>query len=144
MFITNRQAEVTGSVSMLEPGHQGWHFVQKHQMTPWFHTTIARCEDGLEIHDVMFVDSVQTLTSILELAGIGVQVKAVHLVSPGWINGTDDWRMDMLLEVAKSQDGTSLRYTLKDGRRFYYPEARPEVSTTYCVQVFPKPTTDGA
>lgn len=142
MFITNRQAEVNGSQAMLEPGHQGWHFVQQQLMSPWFHTTIARCEDGLEIHDVVFVDSLQTLTSILELSEIGVQVKSVQLVSPGWLNGAGDWRMDMLLEVARSQDGTSLRYTLQDGRHYYFPDAHPEASRTYCVQVFPKPHTD--
>lgn len=142
MFITTRQAEVTGSLTILEPGHQGWHFVQQHLMTPWFHTTIARCEDGLEIHDVVFVDNVQTLTSLLELTEKGVQVKSVHLVSPGWLNGAGDWRMEKLLEVARSQDGTSLRYTLKDGRHYYFPEAQQDDLTTYCVQVFPKPSTN--
>ncbi|MBD0683530.1 MULTISPECIES: hypothetical protein [unclassified Pseudomonas] len=142
MFITTRQAEVTGPLTILEPGHQGWHFVQQHLMTPWFHTTIARCEDGLEIHDVVFVDSLQTLTSLLELTEIGVQVKSVHLVSPGWLNGAGDWRMEMLLKVARSQDGTSLRYTLEDGRHYYFPEAQQDDSTVYCVQVFPKPSTN--
>ncbi|KAI3494600.1 hypothetical protein L1887_40578 [Cichorium endivia] len=143
MFITNRQAEVNSSQIMLEPGHQGWHFVQQHLMSPWFHTTIARYEDGLEIHDVVFVDSLQTLTSILELTEIGVQVKSVQLVSPGWLNGAGDWRMDLLLEVAQSQDGTSLRYTLQDGRRYYFPETQPDASTAYCVQVFPMSQVDG-
>jgi len=108
-------------------------------MSPWFHTTIAKCEDGLEIHDVVFVDSLQTLTSILELAEIGVQVTSVQLVSPGWLNGAGDWRMERLLEVARSQDGTSLRYTLQDGRHYYFPDPQPDTSTMYCVQVFRKP-----
>ncbi|WLI13889.1 MULTISPECIES: hypothetical protein [Pseudomonas] len=143
MFITNRQAEVKGSQALLEPGHQGWHFVQQHLMSPWFHTTIVRCEDGLEIHDVVFVDSLQALTSILELTEAGVQVRSVQLVSPGWLNGTGDWRMDTLLEVAQSQDGTSLRYTLHDGRHFYFPEAQPDASEKYSVLVFPTRENDG-
>lgn len=142
MFITNRQAEVIGSQTMLEPGHQGWHFVQKDLMSPWFHTTIVRHEDGLEIHDVVFVDGLPTLTAILELKEKGVQVKSVLLVSPGWLNGTGDWQMDLLLEVDQSQDGTSLRYTLQDGRHFYFPDARPDASMVYCVQVFPMPEGD--
>jgi len=142
VFITNKQAEVKGSQAMLEPGHQGWHFVQQHLMSPWFHTTIVRCEDGLEIHDVVFVDSLQALTSILELTEVGVQVRSVQLVSPGWLNGAGDWRMEILLEVARNQDGTSLRYTLQDGRHYYFPDARPEAPPTFCVQVFPKPQAD--
>ena len=144
MFITNRQAEVNGSQTMLEPGHQGWHFVQQHLMSSWFHTTRARYEDGLEIYDVVFVDSLQTLTSILDLTELGVRVKSVQLVSPGWLNGTGDWRMEKLLEVTQSQDGTSLRYTLQDGRHYYFPEAQPDAPKTYCVKLFPKPSTGSA
>jgi hypothetical protein len=107
-------------------------------MSPWFHTTIARYEDGLEIYDVVFVDSLQTLTSILDLTDLGVLVKSIQLVSPGWLNGTGDWRMEKLLEVTQSQDGTSLRYTLQDGRHYYFPEAQPGASTTYSVKSFPK------
>ena len=142
MFITNRQAEVHGSQTMLEPGHQGWHFVQQHLMSPWFHTTITRYEAGLEIDDVVFVDSLQTLTSILELTEKGVQVKSVQLVSPGWLNGTGDWHMERLLEVAQSQDGTSLRFTVQEGRYYFFPEVRSDASTTYQVRVFPRPTAD--
>jgi hypothetical protein len=129
---------------MLEPGHQGWHFVQQHLMSPWFHTTIARYEDGLEFYDVVFVDSLQTLTSILDLTELGVQVKSVQLVSPGWLNGTGDWRMEKLLEVAQSQDGTSRRFTLQDGRHYYFPEAEPGATATYCVKLFPKPPAGSA
>ena len=142
MFITSRQAEVNDSKALIEPGYQGWHFVQPHLISPWFHVSITRYKDGMEFHDVLFVDSMQTLSSILELSEIGVQVKSVQLVSPGWLNGDGDWRMDMLREVARSRDGTSLRYTLQDGRHYYYPDAHPETSSTYCVQVFPKPQVD--
>lgn len=144
MFITNRQAEVSGSQVMLAPDQQGWHFVQKHLMSPWFHTTIVRCEDGLEIHDVVFVDSIQTLTSLLDLAEKGVYVKSVQLVSPGWLNGFGDWRMETLLEVAQSQNGTSLRYTLQGDRNYYFPESLLDTTTPYCVQLFPKPPIDRA
>lgn len=143
MFITNKQAEVKGSQLMLEPGHQGWHFVQQHLMSPWFHTTIVRCEDGLEFHDVVFVDSLQALTPLLELTEVGVQVRSVQLVSPGWLNGTSDWHMDTLLEIARSQDGTSQRFTLQDGRHFYFPEAQPDTSEKYSVLVFQILQVDG-
>lgn len=142
MFITDKQAEMKGSHAMLEPGHQGWHFVQQHLISPWFHTTIARWEDGQEFHDVVFVASLQALTSILELTEMGVQVRSVRLVSPGWLNGAGDWRMETLLEVARNEDGTSLRYTLQDGRHYYYPDAHPAAPTTYCMQVFPKQQAD--
>lgn len=144
MFITNRQAEVKGSRVMLEPGHQGWHFVQKNLISPWFHTAIVRCEDGLEFQDVVFVDSLQSLTSLLELTEAGVHVRSVQLVSPGWLNGTGDWHMDTLLEIARSQDGNSLRYSLHDGRHFYYPETQPDASTKYSVLVFPTREDEGA
>ncbi|MHA6232990.1 hypothetical protein [Pseudomonas fluorescens group sp. PF-69] len=144
MFITNRQAEAKCSEVMLEPGHQGWHFVQQQLMSPWFHTTIARCEDGLEIHDVVFVDSLQALTSLLELTEVGVKVKSVKLVSPGWLNGSGDWRMERLLEVARSQDGASLRYTLIDGRHYYYPEAQPGSSATFSELMFRCQQDEGA
>lgn len=141
MFITNRQAEVIGSQATLEPGHQGWHFVQQQLISPWFHITIAKCVDGAEFHELVFVDSLQALASILDLSEIGVQVKSLRLVSPGWLNGTGDWRMDTLQRVARSRDGTSLRYTLKSGRHYYFPETHPKASPTYCEQVFPKPHT---
>jgi hypothetical protein len=143
MFITNKQAEVKGSQAMLEPGHQGWHFVQQHLMSAWFHATIVRCEDGLEFQDVVFVDSLQALTPLLELTEAGVQVRSVQLVSPGWLNGTGDWHMDTLLEIARSQDGASLRYTLHDGRNFYFPEAQPDAPREYSVMVFSTREDDG-
>ncbi|WP_324727305.1 hypothetical protein [Pseudomonas chlororaphis] len=142
MFITNKKAEVKGSHAMLEPGHQGWHFVQQHLISPWFHTTIVRCEDGEEFHEVVFIDNLQALTSFLDVADMGVQVRSVRLVSPGWLNGAGDWRMEILQEVARNQEGTSWRYTLQNGRQYYFPDAPPQVPTTYCVQMFPKPQTD--
>lgn len=139
MFITHRQAEVNGSLAMLEPDHQGWHFVQQHLMSPWFHTTIARCEEGLEICDVLFVDTLEALMSILELRENGCQVKAVQLVSPGWLNGSGDWRMEVLAEMAQSQDGTSLQFTLQDGRHYFFPETQPDASAAYSIPVYKKP-----
>lgn len=125
-----------GFQAILEPGHKGWHFVQQHLMSPWFHTTLVRCEDGLEIDDVVLVDSLQALTSILELL-VGIHVKSVRLVSPGWLNSTGERHMDTWLEVAQSQVGTSFRYTLHDGRNFYLPKAQPDASGIYSVLVFP-------
>ncbi len=144
MFITHRKAEVRGSLALLEPDHQGWHFVQQHLMSPWFHTTISRYEEGLELQDVVFVDNLQGLISILELREIGQQVKSVQLVSPGWLNGAGDWRMEMLVEVSQSQDGTSLRYTLQDGRHYYFPETKPDISEVYSVPIYKKRQLDGS
>lgn len=143
MFITHRKAEVKGSLALLEPDHQGWHLVQQHLMSPWFHTTIARCEEGLEIHDVVFVDNLQALMSILELRETEVLVKSIRLVSPGWLNGAGDWRMEMLVEVAQSQDGTSLQLTLQDGRHYYFPETQPDTSAAYTVPIYKKRQLDG-
>ncbi|MBB6157645.1 hypothetical protein HDC30_004896 [Pseudomonas sp. JAI115] len=136
MFITHRQAEVNGSLAMLDPDHQGWHFVQKHLMSPWFHTTIARCEEGLEVYDVLFVGNLEALVSVLAPREKECQVKSVQLVSPGWLNGTGDWRMEMLAEVAQSQDGTSLQFTLRDGRHYFLPSVQSDTPLVYSIPIY--------
>lgn len=125
MFLTPNQAEIKTHPALTGPGYQRWHLVLRPLMLPWFHAVLARKENEFETQEVVLIDNVQGLESVLAMSADGARIKALQLMSPGWLNGSQEWRMEDLTEVAISKDKLGQRYTLKNGRCYYWPESSP-------------------
>lgn len=131
MFVSDSRAEVNGLAALLEPGQRGWHIMLKPQMSPWFHATLMRCEDGFDTRTVVFIDSLPVLISWIEAGQDGMLLESLQLVSPAWLSGNETWEMDALAEVAQNQQQGSVRFTLQDGRILYYPDPTPSSMNDY-------------
>jgi hypothetical protein len=125
MFVSDSRAEVKGLAALLEPGQRGWHLMLKPQMSPWFHATLIRCDEGFETRTVVFIDSLLALIPWVERGVEGMLLETLQLVSPAWLSGSDGWKMDLLVEVAQSEQEGAVRFTLHDGRVFHYPDPTP-------------------
>ncbi|MBM3109694.1 hypothetical protein [Pseudomonas arcuscaelestis] len=75
MFVSDSRAEVKGLAALLEPGQRGWHVMLKPQVSPWFHVTLAGCEEGFEVRNVVFIDSLPALIPWMEMGQEGMSVE---------------------------------------------------------------------
>lgn len=125
MFISESTAEVRGFASLLEPGQRAWHVILKPQISPWFHATVVRCDGGFETRHVAFIDSLPALSLWVEQWQGEMRLESLQLVSPAWLNGTQSWEMDVLSEVAQNLQEGVARFSLEDGRVFYFPDIVP-------------------
>ncbi|MFJ4455923.1 hypothetical protein ACIP1G_18820 [Pseudomonas sp. NPDC089392] len=136
MFVSDSRAEVKGLAAFLEPGQRGWHIMLKPQVSPWFHVTLVRCEEGFETRSVVFIDSVQSLISWIESDQNESRVECLQLVSPAWLNGNDNWQMDDLSEVAQSVKEGRVRFTLRDGTVVCFPDNNPRSGIEYSKVIY--------
>lgn len=135
MFVTQKQAETKARSGMLQPEQQGWDCVQQSLNLPWFHVTVVRTEQAMEVHSVVLVHNIQALKAILT-PGVD-RVKSIQLVSPGWINGTGDWRMEPLAAAVESIDGCFSRFMLDDDRVYSFPAVSSHCSGLNWIQTYP-------
>ena len=119
MFLTMEHAEVP--VGALLKGAHMWRYVEYMTARPWFHVAVLEHHDDF-IRPTIYM--LKDLEDLLELAGAkeqGWEIKRVHLVSPGDLNGSGDWQMDELKEILQVhvEENFSLAYVLRSGITFY-------------------------
>lgn len=125
MFVSDSRAQARGLAPLLEPGQQGWHVMLKPQISPWFHATVIRSDDGFETRHVVFIDSLPTLSYWIEQVECEMRLESLQLVSPGWLNKKQSWEMDVLREIAQNPQTGETRLSLQDGRVLYFPDSSP-------------------
>lgn len=84
---------------------------------PWFYVMALEHIEGMARQTTLLI---KDLKDLLELEGVDNnvwEITRVHLVSPGHLNGTADWKMERLKEIAKikSNGNSSLLYLLHSG-----------------------------
>lgn len=139
MFFTFDHAKVpTGA--LLQGGHS-WRYVEYPTDFPWFHVALTEF-DGAEYRSTTFhVYSAADLVELAESDTHQLRIERVLLVSPGYLNGTGNWQMDELLEIAKVElaDRFSLVYRLRDFRTLFEDELARNADATKSHTVFISP-----
>ena len=96
MFETHDNAERRSFFS--SPGEHHWEYVGLTLQIPWFHVTYTTTSE--EEHQ--FTQSLM-LADVLQLVDLykraEVDIDFVDIVSPGYINGTERWKMEPLSKV---------------------------------------------
>lgn len=113
MFSTVRDARIEIPPMIAGEEVQVWSYVLQRLHMPWYHVTI----DESECEQIVFcADPKQFLGH--------PHLRAARVVTPGWLNGTIDWRMDLLKELWIGFEPNSrqqaLVYVLQDGARIVY------------------------
>ncbi|WP_325950256.1 hypothetical protein [Pseudomonas putida] len=108
----------------------------KPQISPWFHASLIVTENGFETRTMVFIDSVQSLISWMEVEQGDNRMECLQLVSPAWLNGNQNWQMDDLSEVAQCLKGGGIRFTLRDGATLYYPDPAPQREGDYAKLIY--------
>ncbi|MGO0628676.1 hypothetical protein ACTORR_01150 [Pseudomonas sp. SAR267] len=136
MFVSDSRAEVKGLAALLEPGQRGWHVMLKPQVSPWFHASLIVFENGFETRTMVFIDSVHSLISWMEIEQGENRMESLQLVSPAWLNGSQNWQMDDLSEIAQCLKWGAIRFTLTDGTFLYYPDPAPQLEGDYAKLIY--------
>ena len=122
MFQTADCSRNSAFSSIAGDGQHIWTAVSLPLNRPWFFVTCNKMTDqGLVTHSIM----ISSIAQIQELAGLhsdSFKLGDVHLMSPGWVNRTDTWKMDRLQAVWEGLhplNGLRVQvFTLTDGRRY--------------------------
>lgn len=119
MFLTFDHAEdLVGA--FLEGGHS-WRYVEYPTARPWFHVTLNEFSEKYHRSTVFHIHDLADLIELASAAESHIQIERVLLVSHGYLNGTGEWQMDELKEVAAVShgDSVSLAYLLRDKRTLF-------------------------
>ncbi|WDH44642.1 hypothetical protein PUP66_16080 [Pseudomonas chlororaphis] len=85
----------------LVKGAHSWRYVEYLTSQPWFYVMALEHVEGIARPATLLI---KALDDLLELEGVdndAWEITRVHLVSPGHLNGTEDWKMERLKEIAK-------------------------------------------
>ena len=121
MFVSHKLAEVTDGIPKLAADYQGWHFVERQRVEPWFHLTVVRPLLSGTDTEAILVDGVATLKTFMDSFSSTYQMASIQVVTPKWINGSQDWKMEPLAELWETEDGTAVRYTTREMKHYFFP-----------------------
>lgn len=107
MFRTTREAEIPRPVFLSEDLHL-WSYVEHGLHLPWFYVRLAHQEDGLQMSRMLMLSNVETLQSILTQKTSSEWVDDVQLVTPSYVNNSNRWLMEPLLELTEVRSGHGL------------------------------------
>jgi hypothetical protein len=97
-----------------------WAFIAQSANREWFYVTHTYFQDGDPEYvcaQQFFIPDVIGLMSLVESDSDAAFVSEVQLVSPGWLNGTDGWRMETLAKLiaVPSEERSTYSYEVASG-----------------------------
>ncbi|AZC18526.1 hypothetical protein [Pseudomonas sp. CMR5c] len=119
-------------------------FVRQTVMWPWFYLQ-AEVREGKEFVGEMFmVSSFDSLKDILEQQHDSFRVRSIQYVTPGFVNKTGHWRMELLLEASEAvgRSGEKIPILTVAGRTYSQIDISTETDFTN-VKVLFSHKTDG-
>jgi hypothetical protein len=122
MFLTYKVAEIPAGIHLGDENTQHWQYVEQTLRCPWFYVKLAR-QNGAEIMtSMLLIPSTPAFEQLLREQGNAIWLDDVQLVTPGYMNGSDCWKMGRLLEISEVVDdrGDSCMYVYRlEGEHFY-------------------------
>ena len=125
MFITHKPAEIFLSAYLGDDSIQYWQYVEQTTHCPWFYVKVGRQQGTETLNSMVLIPSISVLEQLLNEQGENIWLLDVQLVSPAYLNGSEGWKMERLLEVCETVDDISEEaayvYSLEGGH--IYTEA---------------------
>lgn len=111
MFRT-QDSDMAGVPGIFGEGQSLWHAISRSMETHYYHITVELSAEGRRGRYVIMVDDDRRLQKILLSQDSEAFVKSIRVVTPAYMNGTDDWEMEPLTRVAVGQDANDCFVTL--------------------------------
>lgn len=115
MFVTNNRYRFSHPLASADETYLN--LVHKTLHTTWLYSVIEYLDGVKSISDILLIPDVHLLEVILKNKGI--IVKEIYVVTPGYINKSDDWKMNKIVYMGKApnkDDGTVVyKYILSNG-----------------------------
>lgn len=106
MFRTMREAELMPTLISNANGFQFWSFVELETMWPWFHVETIDCSNNAVHKGVVLAPSVPLLVDLIDGESNTSWINEVQIITPGDINRTGSWKMDVLISLHELIDST--------------------------------------
>lgn len=103
MFCT-QENQMAGFPGMFGDGLAHWHGVSRALKTHWYHVSVKRWEGERFVSVQEFVNDAVRLHQLLSLQDESFKVTEVQVVTPGWVNGGNSWRMERLQSLIMGFD----------------------------------------
>ncbi|MBC3776382.1 hypothetical protein ACQKP7_15805 [Pseudomonas frederiksbergensis] len=105
-----------------------WAFIAQSENREWFYVTHQYFQDGdseCVCTQQFLIPDVMGLMGLVHSDSDTAFVSGVQLVSPGWLNGTDEWRMETLskLIVIPGEERSKYSYQVASGSTYPIPSA---------------------
>ncbi|WP_149086613.1 hypothetical protein [Pseudomonas prosekii] len=123
MFETYEAARLPALPSF-EQNTTRWAFIAQSANKEWFYVTHQYFQDGDResvCNQQFMIPDVIGLMSLVRSDTADAFVRSVQLVSPGWMNGTEEWRMEFLLGLIALRGDESGRYAYEVAGGGIYP-----------------------
>jgi len=132
MFHTFAPAEVPFPPGMTQEGRKHWWYVEYCLFLPWFHVTYEITEPDNDFKFTLMRLFMQVEHFVEFSKWDDVIIKEPSIVTPKYMNGISEWRMDPLKEIWQANSPDRPKdilhiYVLKDGKLYQdrdknYPE----------------------
>jgi hypothetical protein len=87
-------------------------FVKQTVMIPWFYLEAHIRDDQEFVREMLMVSSLDALKDIIELQNESFLIHSIQYVTPGYMNGTDQWKMEQILEASEAHNQSGELVTL--------------------------------
>lgn len=122
MYVTRQEAYI----DLSEFGADGlhWSYVEHSLQAPWFYITVSRYTDRCTMRTMLQTMDPYVLAAVICNPSDDLSVSDVMLVTPPYINGTESWQMEKLLEYTQchTEEHGSFEFFLVPGKHYYVPQ----------------------
>lgn len=133
MFKTMREAEALAGLTRVSGESQFWPFVEIQTILPWFHIQTIESVGNTFHKGVILAVSVDQLKQFLQHDCQNAWIDEVQVISPGKLNGTSSWKMEVLVKLTEfyDHDGFPLghAYEVRGGAAYSTVIADPSKTT---------------
>lgn len=122
MYVTRQDAYIDLSGFGADGLH--WSYVEHSLHVPWFYITLSRHSDGCTMRTMLQTMDPYVLATVICSPSHDLSVSDVMLVTPPYINGTESWQMEKLLEYTQchTKEHGSFELFLVPGKDYYAPQ----------------------
>ena len=106
MFRTMREAELMTGLVLPTSSCQFWSLVELETVWPWFHIETIDCSGDSHHKGIVFAPNVQLLKDLINAGSRSAWVNQVQVVTPGSMNDTGSWKMEILESLHEVVDSS--------------------------------------
>lgn len=122
MFETFESAEIFLPKELSPNGERLWSYAQISIHAPWFYVEYEIDYGDWKPKSILLLNTLDQLEELSSRPDI--KITQAHVVTPGYVNNSNDWHMDRLRQVLratrkiKGNEMAVTIYVLSDGRKF--------------------------
>ncbi|MCE4072264.1 MULTISPECIES: hypothetical protein [Pseudomonas] len=107
MFTTCQSSEIAMGFSDADQAFRTWSYVELDAIYPWYLIQAGFKFRGARHVKVGMLGCIADLRNFVNKSGQGYWIESVSIITPGYINGTDLWKMENLEQAAVAYDEDS-------------------------------------